>query len=39
MLRSGLCDLCDYSDACIIVKGKITFPGPNDDAYDKKINS
>ena len=30
-------DLCDYSDACIVVKGKITVRNPNDDAYDKKL--
>ena len=34
MLRS---DLCDYSDAYIVVKGKITVANPNNDAYDKKL--
>ena len=34
MLRS---DLFDYSDAYIVVKGKITVVGPNNDAYDKKL--
>ena len=34
MLQS---DLCDYSDAYIVVKGKITFTGANDNAYDKKL--
>ena len=34
MLRS---DLCDYSDAYIVVKGKITVTNPNDDAYDRKL--
>ena len=34
MLRS---DLCDYSDAYIVVKGKIIFVDPDDDAYDKKL--
>ena len=33
MLRS---DLCDFSDAYIVVKGKITVTNPNNDAYDKK---
>ena len=32
MLRS---DLCDYSDACIVVKGTITGEGDDD---DKKRN-
>ena len=32
MLRS---DLCDYSDAHIVVKGKITVKNPNNDEYDK----
>ena len=32
MLRS---DLCDYSDAYIIVTGKVTVTNPNNDAYDK----
>ena len=30
MLRS---DLCDFSDAYIFVKGKITVTNPNNDAY------
>ena len=34
MLRS---DLCDFSDAYIAVKGKITVTFPNNDAYDKKL--
>ena len=34
MLRS---DLCDYSDAYIVVEGKITVADPNNDAYDKKL--
>ena len=34
MLRS---DLCDYSDAYIVAKGKITVTNPNNNAYDKKI--
>ena len=34
MLRS---DLCDYSDAYIVVKGKIIVTAPNNDAYDKKL--
>ena len=34
MLRSGL---CDYSDAYIVVKRKITVTNPNDNAYDKKL--
>ena len=34
MLRS---DLCDYSDAYIVVKGNITFARPNNDAYDRKL--
>ena len=32
MLRS---DLCDYSDAYIIVKGTITVTDQENDAYDK----
>ena len=32
LLRS---DLCDYSDAYIVVKGEITVTEPNNDAYDK----
>ena len=34
MLRS---DLCDYSDAYIAIKGKITVANPNNDAYNKKL--
>ena len=34
MLKS---DLCDYSDAYIVVKGKITVANPNNNAYDKKL--
>ena len=34
MLRS---DLCDYSDAYIVVKGNINAANPNNDAYDKKL--
>ena len=34
MLRSNL---CDYSDAYIVVKGKITITNQNNDAYDKKL--
>ena len=34
MLRS---DLCDYSDAYIVVKGDITVTDPNNNAYDKKL--
>ena len=34
MLKS---DLCDYSDAYIVVKGKISVTNPNNDAYDKKL--
>ena len=34
MLRS---DLCDFSDAYIVVKGKITVTNPDSDAYDKKL--
>ena len=33
MLQS---DLCDYSDAYIVVKGTINVRDPNDDPYDKK---
>ena len=32
MLRS---DLCDFSAACIIVKGTITVTDPDNDAYEK----
>ena len=34
MLRS---DLCDFSDAYIAVKGKITITDSNNDAYEKKL--
>ena len=34
MLRS---DLCDYSDAYIVVKGTITITDPNNDVYDKEL--
>ena len=34
MLRS---DLCDYSDAYIVVKGKIIVINPENDAYDKQL--
>ena len=34
MLRS---DLCDYSDAYIVVKGKIIAINPDNDVYDKKL--
>ena len=34
MLRS---DLCDFRDAYIAVKGKITITDPNNDAYEKKL--
>ena len=34
MLRS---DLCDFSDAYIVVKGTITVTNPDNNAYDKKI--
>ena len=34
MLRS---DLCDYSDAYIAVKRKITVTNPSNNAYDKKV--
>ena len=34
MLQS---DLCDYSDAYIVVKGTIAVTNPNNDAYDKKL--
>ena len=34
MLRS---DMYDYSDAYIVVKGKITVTNPDNDAYDKKL--
>ena len=34
MLRS---DLCDFSDAYIVVKGAITVTNPDNNAYDKKL--
>ena len=34
MLRS---DLCDFSDAYIVVKGTITVTNPNDANYNKKL--
>ena len=34
MLRS---DICDYSDACIVVKRKIIAANPDTDAHDKKL--
>ena len=34
MLRS---DLCDFSDAYIVVNEKITVIDANNDAYDKKL--
>ena len=34
ILRS---DLCDYSDAYIVVKEKIIVTNPGNDAYDKKL--
>ena len=34
MLRS---DLCDYSDAYIVVKGTITVTDPYNDVYDKQL--
>ena len=30
-------ELCDYSDAYIVVTGKITVANPNNNAYDKKL--
>ena len=30
-------DLCAYSDAYIVVKGKITVKNPDNDAYDKNL--
>ena len=30
-------DLCDYSDAYIVVKGIIAVLGRNNDTYDKKL--
>ena len=34
MLRS---DLCDYSDAYIVVKGTVTVTDPNSSNYDEKL--
>ena len=34
MLRS---DLCDFSDAYIVLNGTITFTNPDNNAYDKKL--
>ena len=34
MLRS---DLCNHSDAYIVVKGKVIVTNPDNDAYDKKL--
>ena len=34
MLRS---DLCDFSDAYIVMKGTITVTDPDNNAYDKKV--
>ena len=34
MLRS---DLCDFSDAYVVVEEKNTVTNPNNDAYDKKL--
>ena len=30
-------DLCNYSDAYIVLKGTITVTDPNNDAYDKEL--
>ena len=30
-------DLCDYSNAYIVVKGKIIVTNPDNDAYNKKL--
>ena len=30
-------DLCDYSDAYIVVKGTVTVADPNNNAYNKKL--
>ena len=32
-----LSDLCDYSNAYIVVKEEITETNPNNNAYDKKL--
>ena len=34
MVRS---DLCDYSDAYIVIKGTVTVADPNNNAYNKKL--
>ena len=34
MLRS---DLCNFSDAYIVVKGTITVTNPDNNGYDKKL--
>ena len=34
MLRS---DLCDFSDAYIVVKGTMTVTNPDNNTYDKKL--
>ena len=34
MLKS---DLCDYSNAYIVLKGDITVTDPNNNRYDKKL--
>ena len=34
MLRS---DLCDFSDAYIVLKGTVTVTNPNNNAYDQKL--
>ena len=34
MLRS---DLCDFSDAYIVVKGKVIVTNPDNNVYDKKL--
>ena len=35
MLQSSL---CDYSDACVLVKGKITITGAGDDAAAREAD-
>ena len=30
-------DLCDYSDAYIVVEGNVIATNPDNDAYDKKL--
>ena len=34
MLRS---DLCDFSDACIVVKETISVTNPDNEVYDKRL--